>query len=1203
MTFKPDDEEPLRQYLLGALAPEEQRRLEEQLLLDNELVESLLVIEQELIDDYAREALPTEERERFVAHFLSTPERRRKVGIARALQKYVVTEGAEIEPPAAREGKPMPSRLQALAQAFRVPAWRLPVAAALVLGFGLGVWWLLFHQSPLERGVAALKQAYRDQRPLEARISGFGYAPWSQTRGGPRESGDYVARDRAERLLLDAVGEHPSAEAHQAMSRLYLARGEFDKAIDQFEAALKTEPRDAQLHSDLGAALLEKGKAMSLPEDAGQKLELFARSLEQLSKALELNHSLPEALFNRALCHYYLGLPQPAAADWRKYLEIDPQSSWAEEARRRLGSLEEQKRKSAQTREQTLDDYLNAWRAGDDEKAWNIACQNRESATGKLIFQQLAVAYLKAKFKEQADTADYIKALSALGEWELQKSNDHYITELADFYRGLSLKQTSLLVQAHNLLEQGRSSYLAAKYEEAPKLFALAAQTFRQAGDRWEARFATYLITSCYLQTSRAKESLLLLEPLTRQCESEGHQWLLAHLLATTSRALGGLNQYSKSTEYISRSLDISKRISDTYNVQKSQLQLAQLYNILGNPRRALTFLQSCLEMTGDHWPGARQMGRTYDITALVFTTLDLQVAAAAYEQEALRLATEEIKDPSFSYVSYVNLGYICGKMQRYAEGVQHIRRGLEISQSMSNETAVAWSLLQLGHMCRQSGNYGEANVCYDQAIGLGEKLNAKWMSYDAHKGRLLCYFAQGDDISANRELETALALLEQDRSAIAEESSRNTLFNREEDIYDLAIDFEYSRRNDKNRAFEYVETSRARSLLDLTNEDKQVVANNTEAEIRLQNVARPLRLVEIQGRMPEQAQILQYSVLADKLLIWLLSRSRFEVQEQKISRQELSDKVTAWLKLISQSSLSSTEEVRQRAEELYRVLIAPVEPLLDTSKLLCVSPDEELNYLPFGALVAPQSGRPLIGQYPLILVPSSTIFVASSSLARQKEGAREEKVLSVGDPHFDRAAFPFLSYLPDSSKEAVAVAGQYQVAWPLTGDKATKRNVKRDMERAEVIHIASHYVISSRSPLLSQLLLTAEPSAETAGRDSDGVLHAWEIYTMNLRPARLVVLSACRTGVERYYRGEGAIGAARAFLAAGAPLVVASLWPVDSSTTAELMTDFHSYRKQLHLSSVEALRQAQLKMLNSGRYQQPYYWAAFTAIGGYSTY
>lgn len=109
----------------------------------------------------------------------------------------------------------------------------------------------------------------------------------------------------------------------------------------------------------------------------------------------------------------------------------------------------------------------------------------------------------------------------------------------------------------------------------------------------------------------------------------------------------------------------------------------------------------------------------------------------------------------------------------------------------------------------------------------------------------------------------------------------------------------------------------------------------------------------------------------------------------------------------------------------------------------------------------------------------------------------------------------------------------------------------------------------------------------------------------MKLPHARLVVLSACQTGIERQYKGEGAVSIARPFLVAGVPLVVASLWPVDSEATEKLMVSFHQHRTRDQLTTATALRRAQQEMIAGAdtRYREPYYWAAFTAIGGYTSY
>jgi CHAT domain-containing protein len=147
------------------------------------------------------------------------------------------------------------------------------------------------------------------------------------------------------------------------------------------------------------------------------------------------------------------------------------------------------------------------------------------------------------------------------------------------------------------------------------------------------------------------------------------------------------------------------------------------------------------------------------------------------------------------------------------------------------------------------------------------------------------------------------------------------------------------------------------------------------------------------------------------------------------------------------------------------------------------------------------------------------------------------------------------------------------------------------------------HYVVDERSPMLSILPLAGE--SDRSSKESDGILQTFEFYGMELSRLRLVVLSACQTGIERYYKGEGGISLARPFQAAGIPLVVASLWPVESYPTKELMIAFHKHRKGDRLFTAQALRQAQLDMIASGspELRKPYHWAAYTVIGGHANF
>ena len=121
---------------------------------------------------------------------------------------------------------------------------------------------------------------------------------------------------------------------------------------------------------------------------------------------------------------------------------------------------------------------------------------------------------------------------------------------------------------------------------------------------------------------------------------------------------------------------------------------------------------------------------------------------------------------------------------------------------------------------------------------------------------------------------------------------------------------------------------------------------------------------------------------------------------------------------------------------------------------------------------------------------------------------------------------------------------------------------------------------------------------APARASENGGLLYLDEVYSLTLPRTRLVVLSACKSGLGQYYRGEGMVSLVRPFLALGVPTVVASLWSVHSRATASLMIDFHRGRRTKRLETSEALRAAQRAMSDHKTFGHPYYWAPFITVG-----
>jgi CHAT domain-containing protein len=151
------------------------------------------------------------------------------------------------------------------------------------------------------------------------------------------------------------------------------------------------------------------------------------------------------------------------------------------------------------------------------------------------------------------------------------------------------------------------------------------------------------------------------------------------------------------------------------------------------------------------------------------------------------------------------------------------------------------------------------------------------------------------------------------------------------------------------------------------------------------------------------------------------------------------------------------------------------------------------------------------------------------------------------------------------------------------------------ELGRYRIVHFATHGVLDDVFPELSGIVLSL---VDERGAEQDGFLRLHEIADLELAP-ELVVLSACQTALGKEVAGEGLLGFNRAFMYAGAPRVVSTLWRVDDRATAELMRRFYvAMFAAPRLSPAAALRAAQLSLAGEPRWRSPYYWSGFVLQG-----
>ena len=356
-----------------------------------------------------------------------------------------------------------------------------------------------------------------------------------------------------------------------------------------------------------------------------------------------------------------------------------------------------------------------------------------------------------------------------------------------------------------------------------------------------------------------------------------------------------------------------------------------------------------------------------------------------------------------------------------------------------------------------------------------------------------------------------------------------------------------------------------------------------------------PVALSRLQSDLLPSELFVEY-VLADPHS-YALAVTRTTVHRYMLpSKSELEQEVTQY-----RSELTQKKTDLPLAQRLFDGLLGGIPEFREKQALILV-PDGKLHLLPFSALM--NSGQYILTSHLVAVAPSGTVL----DMLRH----RADQVVRDDHPYVGVAAWTSkappntlfatilrgvsgperreLVPLPESRYEVATIAGDLpKPSTILLGSQATETNFKRlPLSQYSVIHLALHGYVDPEFPDRSALVFAPEEPAI-----DDGLLQVREIRSLRLN-ASLVTLSACETGVGPVGE-EGVANIDNAFIEAGAQSVVSTLWQLEDHATTQLMIDFYRHLGR-NEGKAEALRQAQLDMLNSGA--PPYFWAGFELDG-----
>jgi CHAT domain-containing protein/tetratricopeptide (TPR) repeat protein len=777
---------------------------------------------------------------------------------------------------------------------------------------------------------------------------------------------------------------------------------------------------------------------------------------------------------------------------------------------------------------------------------------------------------------------------------------------------------------------------------------------YRRIGDRsgqaraLQARGEIFHALGRTTEASRDLEESLL---LARNSGSRNAEIAALRELGEIYREAGELQ---RSLSFQQRSLLIASAAEDRVGQAQTLVGLGKTLRLVGDRQAALDHLSQALQIfvTLNDRSG---MAVVLNDLGGVYEDLGDNERARQNVQEALVLS-RAIGNRRSQTTALRTLGHLDVALGRSEEARGLFREALSMSYSSGDLRSELSVLIDVGEDAYRHREYSQAAEMFERALGIAQTLLDRSAEASARHGMARVRREEGRLDEAENYCQVAVEIMETLRASIASPSLRDSFSGSVREYYDTYIDilmllhWQRPKAGFANRALEASERSRARGLLDALTEDftallkgadptslererslstqlnekaslryalrsqpkssdqlalldKDIDAlisdyHSVEAQLRAGNprwteLARPrsLSVSEIQrGLLDKDTVMLEFHLGMERSYLWAVTSDEAEVFKLP-SRGEINKMLYDYLLL----SLTSDREANVSVSEK---LLRPASLLLTRPRLVII-PDGRLSWLPFAALLDPTSPpggfQPLVISHEIVLAPSASVL---AQLRRRKPQRSSNRALAVvGDPVSASGDLPTSQKrTPGMAREVEALAFLAQLSREVkiaVGHNANRSLViSGELRQYSILHFSNNVFLDTKHPELSSLVLSP---TEIRGRSIPGLVNAYEIKRLALS-ADLVVLSGSTIGKGAI--DEGSIGLASAFLEAGVPAVVGSLWSVDDFAVAELMTLFYRHLLKEGMSPSKALSTAQSEMQRSARWSASSYWAGFILQG-----
>lgn len=1056
----------------------------------------------------------------------------------------------------------------ALAAGYR----RWTAAAAFLCVVGL-TGWFVHGRSDTASGAELVGAAgIFERRPVLPRFTGSDWKPEPEDRVRAAGATSTPQRGAWRYLkLVDeakaAVGDSPDARQLERLGAAYFLAGHSEQGLQTLERASVAAAGDGAVLNDLAAGYLGRG----IENDDGNDM---AEALELLGRALEVDPDRLDASFNRALALELMPLPVQARRAWQHYLDLDPHSKWAGEARQRLQRLALPPALAPTTAELRVGIVATA--AAKDASLEGLVRAHRQEAREAFELDLLPAWGRAVVEGDQLEAVTRLESARRLAiEWQRQTNDRSLVRQVAEIERAGAAAHR--FARGHQALAAGLEALEKVRIGEAADALSTAVAEL----PKYSAAHAWAAVSALACESYRRPPDDLLSNQLdSLAARADDDEPLRAHL--AWLRGLLRLRRGdAQSLPLLEEALDGFEQLDETDHVVWLDYVLGDARALFGDLPRAWQHRRKVLAAL----PALTHPERRFSLVLGPAT-------GAAFMEERPHVGSELLGELSTPVTPWEPRKAAELELWRSRVELKLGQRG-KARAALGEGTAWLWQVDDVAVRRRLAAELQTANglvtepgpaavASLSATIERARRLGPDFRFPSLLLERARTYRQAGDKARAIADLDEGTEWLMRQPLADSVQSLWSERLAGGDALFDELVSLQLDTGHPE-RAFVTAERARSRGI------SRTAPGEHAIGGIPAEDSAPTLTVLK--GRLDAGTALLYFCLLEKEAILWRVDSAGAVM----VRLQARPDELAAWATQL-QTDLAAgawTPRTREVARRLYRELLTPAQLAGNVHKLVII-PDGQLDQLPFAALVDPRTERFLVEQQVIEVAPSAATFVAARARGRQLNAGRPS-ILAVGDPRPDLEHYQNLLPLPAAANEARRVAQLYSRRDVLVGERATRDALLASARNYDVLHFAGHALVNRVDPSRSSLALARSPNSM-----QPGALFAYELSASRFAHTRLVVLAACGTGSGVQSDSAGTLSLARAFLAARVPSVVASLWSVPDGSTGELMAAFHAHVSRGE-QPAEALREAQLTLLRAGEsaLRSPSAWASFQALGG----